>query len=120
MDISLTVFAKNAETEEGIAAELKASVGALANLEFLRAPELGQIVLVDEDYPALLEFLAEIERNGDRRGRAVFLVLPDIGEAPEEFLSGRVDDVLVRPFRSLEILSKIRNCQHILMWDEIH
>src|SRR6185437_7184732 len=120
MEISLTVFAKDGEAEERIASELRMAVGSLADLNFLRAPELGQIILVDEDYPALLEFLADLERNGNRRGRAVFLILPDLGEAPEEFLSGRVDDVLVHPFRSLEILSRIRHCQHILMWDELH
>jgi len=31
-----------------------------------------------------------------------------------------VDDVVVRPFRALEILSKIRNAQQILMWDEVN
>lgn len=120
MALSFTVFAKNAETEEQLAAEFKSAVVGFSELSSLRAPELGQLILVDEDYPGLHGFLEELSRSGDRRGRAVFLVVPDVNEVPEELLAGRVDDLLVRPFRSLEVLSKVRHMQQILLWDEVH
>lgn len=120
MALSMTVFAKNAETEEQLAAEFKSAVEGFQEIAVLKAPELGQLLLVDEDYPGLHGFLENLSSSGDRRGRAVFLVAPDVKEAPEEFLAGRVDDVTVRPFRSLEVLSKLRHSQQILMWDEVH
>lgn len=120
MELSVTVFAKDAKAEERISTELKQAAGELAELSVLRAPELGQILFVDEDYPGLQGFLEELNRSGDRRGRAVFLVVAEGAGVPEELISGHVDDVIVRPFRSLEILSRIRQAQQVLMWDEVH
>lgn len=120
MEVSLTVFAKDARTEERLAAELKKAIGTWTQLSILKAPELGQLIVIDEDYPGLNGFIAELSRTGDRRGRAVLLAVADTQEAPEELLDGRIDDVLVRPFRSLEVLSKIRQAQQVLMWDEVH
>jgi hypothetical protein len=119
MTISLTVFAENAATEAQLATELKEASRELVELVILRAPDLGQLIVVDEGYPGLEKFLDELDEAGHRRGRAVYLVVSDRGEAPPSLLSGRVDDVLVRPFRSLDVLSKTRHSQQILMWDEV-
>ncbi len=118
--LTLTVFAANAAKEERFTADLKAAVGRLTNITYLRAPELGQLILIDEDYPGIDDFLEKMAESGDRRGRAVFLMTRDFDGVPELLTEGRVDDIIVHPFRSLEILSKIRHAQQILMWDEVN
>jgi hypothetical protein len=120
MIITLTVFASSLANEERLIAELKTAVGRLVEISFLRAPELGQLILIDEDYPGIEDFLEKLAEKGDRRGRAVFLITRDFDQVPEILTGGAVDDVVIHPFRSLEVLSKVRNSQQILMWDEVH
>ena len=66
----------------------------LSEIVILKAPELGQLICssmrIIRDFTV---FWRSSPASGDRRGRAVFLVVPDVKEAPEEFLAGRVDDV---------------------------
>src|SRR2546430_7658660 len=40
-------------------------------------------------------------------------------ETPKLWLEEKVDDVLVHPFRALDVLGKLRNYQQILKWDEV-
>jgi serine phosphatase RsbU (regulator of sigma subunit) len=78
----------------------------------------GQIVFVDGQMPGLDEKIEGL----DRSGRAIFLIASESTQNPrwsELISSGKVDDALVFPFRALEIQSKLRHYQQILMWEEV-
>ncbi len=79
----------------------------------------GQLVFVDERFPQLKKVL----QNFDRSGRALFLIVEetmvDSSKLPKLLSEELVDDILVRPFRPLEVLSKMRTYAQILQWDEI-
>ncbi len=82
---------------------------------FLNKFEPGQVIFVDSALPRLNEALSEL----DRRGRAIFLLVPEGSDVPEVLKQGRVDDILIHPFRTLEVVSKLRQYQQILMWEEV-
>jgi hypothetical protein len=75
----------------------------------------GQIVFVDAGKPGLERLLNDL----DHRGRAIFLVVEDDAHVPEALEQGIADDVLVYPFRTLEVLSRLRLYQRLLLWDEV-
>lgn len=77
--------------------------------------ELGQILFVDSEQPDLEKVLDSV----DRRGRAVFLIVGENSPLPGAIEREKADDVLIFPFRPLEVLSKLRHYQRILMWDEV-
>lgn len=116
----LTVLAADAASEKAWAAELQSALGGTGlRVEPMSAKgcdgEPGQVHFIDAacpDLPGLLE-------RTDRKGRAVFLVVDEDAPVPRALLDGRVDDVLVRPFRALEVMSKVRHYEQILMWDEV-
>ena len=76
---------------------------------------LGELVFVDAQLPELNTVLSQL----DRKGRAFFLITEDPNTVPTQLISGHVDDVLVFPFRALEVHSKIAHYHNILMWDEV-
>jgi hypothetical protein len=84
----------------------------------------GPIVFVDSLMPDLEAVLARI----DRKGRAVFLLANASSNAAAigaqarlaaMIQSGQADDVLLYPFRPLELLARFRHYQQILMWNEV-
>jgi hypothetical protein len=127
MTLDLTIFADDIKSEETLGVEL---TRALKGVHDVRAhasshSELGQVIFVQpsEKAHAYLTGLAGSEK---RRGRAVFLVVPEgpegpegVTQIPEELEEGLVDDVLVYPFRKLEVISKIRIYEQLLMWNEV-
>ncbi len=118
MSLHLTVVGSSPATENAYATELSGHLQDRVETQvtaFSHGKELGQIVFVDGDLPDLDGALERIER----KGRALFLIVPDGSPLPMALIDGRVDDVLVRPFRSLEVLSKVRHYQQILMWEEV-
>lgn len=81
--------------------------------------ESTNILFIDLNLPGLDDVLASV----DRRRRAVFLVTGE-GERELEVArralnAGSVDDVLIHPFRALEVQGKLRHYRQILMWDEV-
>lgn len=82
------------------------------------APETyGAIVLIESDHPKLEEVLRTIPRAG----RSVFLT---VSESNREFTwneesEALFDDVLIYPWRRLEIESKLRFHQHLRLWHEV-
>jgi hypothetical protein len=121
MTFQLGVFSSNPIIQGVWVNELSVALVGLSDV-FVRPYSLkeqfGQIVFVDAAIPDLLEVLRAI----DRRGRAVFLVVSESSggqQVPAVLLEGKVDDVLVHPFRSMEVFSKLRHYQQILMWDEV-
>lgn len=120
MALEITLIAGNAADETRWMNELRQALAQVPFEDEVRvsgasqAP-VGQIVLVDGSSPAF-DALGRI----DRAGRAVFLILPENASAPRSWLEGSVDDVLVHPFRPLEVLGRLKRYQQILMWEEVH
>ncbi|MBI4924578.1 MAG: SpoIIE family protein phosphatase [Bdellovibrio sp.] len=80
----------------------------------LQAPEV-HLVFVDNELSNLAVFLNEL----DHSKKAVFLVISENITFPKLYLDGTVDDLVVFPFRSLEVLSKVYRYQQILLWAEV-
>mgnify|MGYP001560006479 CR=1 FL=1 len=55
----------------------------------------------------------------NRKGKAVFLIVQEGASVPKLWVDGLVDDILVYPFRRLEILGKLRGYQQVLLWEEV-
>ncbi|MCM2323678.1 MAG: SpoIIE family protein phosphatase [Oligoflexia bacterium] len=119
MAYNLTVIASDPVTESRWARALGSALSGLADVAItpgnggVAAP--GQLVFIDGAFRGLAELLATL----DRRQRAIFLLVPEGSPVPPELTGGKVDDVLVYPFRPLEALSKVRQFQQVLMWDEV-
>src|SRR4051812_41405665 len=118
MNLNLTVLAQDAKSEFGWMRELQDALAGLSEVKLAFSTDRrnpGDITFID----ARLSDLDEVLAGLDREGRAVFLVVEEGAPVPEALSDGRVDDVLVHPFRSLEALGKLRHYQQILMWDEV-
>ncbi len=121
MELQLTVLGKDPASEAKLVMEIRTSLASLVEASVRAASEStqwGQILFIEQGVDHLEKLLAGL----DRGGRAVFLVMEDRGGAPElpkVFVDGQVDDVLLRPLRALEVLSKVRHYQQLLMWDEV-
>ncbi|MGE0616154.1 MAG: PP2C family protein-serine/threonine phosphatase [Bacteriovoracia bacterium] len=120
MVLSMTALVKNptGDGQPSWVAELQRALARFPGFESVisfQADQPGQVIFVDAKLPDLADVLARL----DRRGRAVFLVVGDVETVPAEWVAGQVDDVLVYPFRDLEVLGKLKHFQRILMWDEV-
>lgn len=77
----------------------------------------GAILMIDSTHPELKKLLSQI----DHRGRSVFLIWTDDSQdfdwdAPT---SEKIDDLIVFPFRRIEIQSKFKLHQHLRLWSEV-
>ncbi|MEK6704875.1 MAG: SpoIIE family protein phosphatase [Bdellovibrionota bacterium] len=121
MDISLSILTENKIAAQTYALGLKNILSKYMEVKVNVTDdvrECGGIVFVDEDVADLDSYVLKL----DRRGRAVFLLVrdrEDISGIHRFLLEGKVDDVLIHPFRAIEVLSRIRHCQQILMWNEV-
>lgn len=123
MTLDFTIFADDIKTEETLGVEL---TRALKGVHDVRAhtsstKELGQVIFVQPSAKARA-YLTGLAGSEKRRGRAIFLIVPEgknDSEIPEELEDGLVDDVLVHPFRKLEVIGKIRLYEQLLMWSEV-
>jgi hypothetical protein len=116
--LELTVVTERTESEW--IPELKRVLDRLGGFKLnVRTPTetlSGQILLLDSALKNLPDVLAGIER----RGCAVFLLEDEnASEIPAALSQGLVDDVIVQPFRWLDVLSKLKHYQQILMWEEV-
>jgi hypothetical protein len=116
--ILLSLYAANASKEQVWSKDLSFILEGINEIQVElggQNQECGQIVFLDGAHRDLDQTLASI----DRKGRAIFLILEQTSEIPASFLEGKVDDILVTPFRPLEVLSKIHHFEKILMWNEV-
>lgn len=114
----LTVLAKDTPTELRWAKELQKAVHGLAEAEITcasEAQELAPIVFIDGTVPDLNSILGRM----DRKGRAFFLIMKEDAGIPAALVDNKVDDVLIFPFRPLEVFGKLRQFQQILLWEEV-
>lgn len=122
MALHITVLAADSATETKWAHHLKPMLaeGSLGLASQEEPEAYGQVVFVDAAMPGLESALAKPPRPG----RAVFLIAPEgsgasVDQCASLIVAGQADDALVFPFRALEVQSKIRQHQQILMWDEV-
>lgn len=102
-----------------LGAERDLSVDAHVPSDETRPDPLGNILFFDGTTEEALLGLDHLLAAVDRRGRAVFLIASEDGRVPQAVVDGRVDDVLVHPFRGLEILARLIHFERILMWQEV-
>lgn len=125
MEFHVTVVAEDERVESELSQQLAQAIAQQAKVRItlsskVDAPEeWGNILFIDSKIQNLHPFLQEL----DRSQRALFLIVSDQEVISPEILAlleeEHVDDVLVRPFRSLEVFGKIRHYQQILLWEEV-
>lgn len=78
----------------------------------------GELILVDRKTPNLTDVLKSLDRNG----KSVFLIVDEYDKSWDwdHESASHIDDVLVYPFRRIEVESKIRFHHHLRMWNEVH
>ncbi|MBC7692762.1 MAG: SpoIIE family protein phosphatase [Methylotenera sp.] len=79
---------------------------------------IGKVIFVDSQMPDLEEALRGIERTG----RAIVLIVDEAQEPTQAFAvlnDGLVDDVIVFPFRLLDVVTRLKHYQQIVMWQEV-
>ncbi len=122
-DQQITVVAGNSSAERRWLEAFKLILGDEASgYEWSIADESpqekwGAILMVDVGHPELKNVLGNI----DRHGRSVFLIW---GDDSVDFdwgspLAEKVDDLILYPFRRIEIQSKFRLHQHLRLWSEV-
>lgn len=77
----------------------------------------GAVLMIDASHPNLKQLLSRI----DRHGRSVFLIWNDDSRDFDwdAETSEMVDDLILYPFRRIEIQSKFRLHQHLRLWSEV-
>jgi serine phosphatase RsbU (regulator of sigma subunit) len=122
-DRLITIAAENESAERRWIDALKFTLGKdAAEMEWGIATgrdmaAWGAMVLVDSEHPDLERILDSI----DRHGRSVFLIWTDDMEDWDwgaEY-ADRVDDLILHPFRKIELQSKFRLHQHLRLWSEV-
>lgn len=118
MSLLITVLAQTRRQEERWMKELTDLARAWGEVEVSSGRdkrEYGSLVFIDSK----MDQVNEIVESLDRTGRAVFLVVKEGSKPPALLLEGNVDDVLVVPFREIEVLGKIRHYEQLLLWNEV-
>lgn len=118
MKLEISVLSNTVEVEKKLIAEIEKAVGRSKEVRFIaghESSEYGQIVFVDQMVDDVVQTLSKI----DRKGRSVVLIVSESAGVPRAFTDGSVDDVLVRPFRAIEVVSKLKNYEQALMIREI-
>jgi serine phosphatase RsbU (regulator of sigma subunit) len=119
LGFSASVIAGERKQAQRLAGELEQVVDSMLSIEVggqeSSALATADVLFIDAETPGLEELLTEL----DRSARAVYLIVREGAEVPALLISGQVDDVLVHPFRGLEVLSKLRQYQRSLDYQEI-
>ncbi len=124
MNLRLSVLSMDPSAEESWATDLKIALRGVSDVSVERFPkgsanDPGQVVFVDGSSEQALRNLGVNLERFDRRGRAVFLIVREGTPMPQALLDGQVDDVLVHPFRALEVVGKLHHYQRLMMWNEV-
>ncbi len=124
MKLSLTVVADDAVTETAWERELRAVFEKVADVKVGGLREggpPGQLIFIDGTQTGgkLSEASAATLGAMDRRGKAVFMIARESAARCEALENGSVDDVMTYPFRTLDVLGRIKHYQQIMMWDEV-
>jgi hypothetical protein len=128
MKLEMSVFSSDPMREEDWAFQIREALQGYLDVTVSLGSalqEVGQMILVDgtdhlSGFESSRKMIDHIYSRWGRSGRVLFLVVDaDILGFPELLLERKVDDVILRPFRPLELLSKIQNYEQILLWAEV-
>lgn len=110
LGLRIRVIAANDEHGARLARELEAALKGMIHLEVGWQPnaEPAHILFFDAAMLDLDARLACLDRALDQ---SVFLIVQEGDSVPAALIEGRADDVLVAPFRPLEVLGKLRQQQ---------
>ncbi len=114
----ITVHAATPALERQWAESIRPVLSELRHIvvrERSEAAEDGQMVLVDSRHPQLESVLSGVPRAG----RSILLLQTEGEPLPAAFAEGRVDDLLLFPLRSLELLSKLRQHEQMRLWEQV-
>jgi hypothetical protein len=116
LGLKVRVVASTEAKAAKIARELESALGGMIELEIGSQAVLAdetQILFFDASMPDLDARLAQLDRALEQ---AVFLIVREGDSVPAALIEGRADDVLVSPFRPLEVLSKLRHYQKFQLY----
>lgn len=121
MKIKIEIYCQDLKRKKKWLSELTHLVSTSPDLEVcgrdLESPS-GQILLIDGSDESAEELIHSFQQN--RKGRALLLVVDDhVTQLPHLLHSHQVDDVLVYPFRFLEVLSKFKYHEKLILWQEV-
>ena len=128
MKLEMTVFSADPVKEEDWTRQIRSALQNWVDADVKagsKSDEVGQIIFVDgtdhlTGFNQSQKMIDELFSKYDRRGRVLFLVVDeDIKDFPTPLLESKVDDVILRPFRPLELLSKIQNYEQHVLWAEL-
>ncbi|MEO5971421.1 MAG: SpoIIE family protein phosphatase [Bdellovibrionia bacterium] len=122
MELKLTICAQDQEEGKKWGDQIRESFKGIEQvqvLEGLGRLEEGQILFIDYNLEGLEDELA----RADRRRQALVLVVRDGSEGSELLLDllkdGRVDGLILIPFRKLELLGCVRLYEQVVMWNQV-
>jgi serine phosphatase RsbU (regulator of sigma subunit) len=114
----ITIHAATAALEKQWAESIRPVLRELPHIsvrERSHSAEDGQMVLIDSRHPKL----DQVVRGVPRDGRSLVLLHSEGEPLPAAFAEGRVDDLLLFPLRSLELLSKLRQHEQMRLWEQV-
>lgn len=120
MALILTICAESASRERVWADQLKLLLRDSSSVEvrcgYISGQNYGSIVFID----STLKNLDSVIEKIDRKGKSLFLMLDEGATFPERLIkTGKVDGIVVTPFRILEVLGKIGHHENSVMWNEV-
>ena len=121
MSIRIDVYAVDAEKERVWVNELRALLSSIEDIQIFLGNQQephGQIILIDGEDPNHEGLLHSLQWS--RKGRAIFLVVDESQTiVPNVFGDHQVDDLIVHPFRLLEVVSKVKLYEQLILWQEL-
>jgi hypothetical protein len=118
MELKLTICSQNPIDGQKWSAQFKEFFLGIAQVQIFEGCEhieQGQILFFD----SRLEGLESRLGQADRRSQAIVLVMLDGNEVPELLRDGKVDGVILAPFRKLELLGCVRLYEQVVMWQQV-
>lgn len=116
MSLLVSVVAQTAEREITLVKQIQGALGKYSqDLEIQsakeNAPVLGSLVFVDSK-----------DLDIDRQGRSVILIVDEKKADLDvsQVWDNGFDGVLLYPFRSLEVLSKVKLHEQLALWNDVH
>ena len=121
MNIKIEVYADDKEKEKKWIKELSTLLNSFLQLEVCEgqvSDPQGQILILDGSSSKVELLIRSFQKN--RKGKALFLVLEEqIRQFPHLLQSHDVDDLVVYPFRVLEVVSKVMHYEKLILWQEV-
>src|SRR5687768_11190327 len=110
MKLKIKIIAQSSEKEKLWKQDLETKLYNRLDFEFLNEVKDAQVVLLDQSIEGFSEMLTKI----DRAHQVCVLVVENPNLLPEALIKNQVDDVLVAPFKLVEVISRFRLVEKLL------